>query len=443
MIRISELKRYTMLNYLSVCSGIEAATVAWDTLGWKPFAYSEFDKFPSAVLNHHYQDVPNLGDLTKYKEWENDGTVGVIVGGTPCVSFSVAGLRKGLSDSRNLTESFVGLCDKYDPEWVLWENVPGVLSSKDNAFGEFLAGLSGASEALIPDKRWANSGLVSGEKRCVAWRILDAQYFGVAQRRRRVFVLATRGAGNFKCAAALFPIGEGMYWNTPKGREKREEVTGDARKGIESSNQIRNYPEIDPVGTISDGAHMGGGLNGQDAHTGRVIAATVYENHPNDSRVKEMGDVSTTVNSRYGTGGGNIPLVAFKSNMGSHVGGVNSDGMSEPVMSNAPPAVAFAQNSRDEVRLQGGDGQISGALAAEPGMKQTTYVAENLKVRRLTPEECELLQGFPKGYTKIPYRNKSRENCPDGPRYKALGNSMAVPVMRWLGERIQFIENYK
>jgi len=381
-----------MLNYLSVCSGIEAATVAWDTLGWKPFAYSEFDKFPSAVLNHHYPDVPNLGDLTKYEEWENDGTVGIIVGGTPCQSFSLSGLRKGLSDSRNLTGSFVGLCDKYDPEWVLWENVPGVLSSKDNAFGEFLAGLSGASEALIPDKRWANSGLVSGEKRCVAWRILDAQYFGVAQRRRRVFVLAARGAGNFKCAGALFPIGEGMHWNTPKGREKREEVTGDTGKSIES----RNY---DTIWLASGQANAEKCLNFAGTlmthNNGSFVTdvqnpQVVYENHPNDSRVKEMGDVSTTVTSRYGTGGGNIPLVAL-----------------------------------------------------EPGMKQTTYVAENLKVRRLTPEECELLQGFPKGYTKIPYRNKSRENCPDGPRYKALGNSMAVPVMRWLGERVQFMEDYE
>lgn len=191
--------------YGSVCSGIEAASVAWGHLGWRPAWFSEIESFPSAVLAHHYPTVPNLGDMTKIAERIRVGEVEapeVLVGGTPCQAFSVAGLRGGLSDSRGaLTLSFVELANEIDrtriangfePGIVVWENVPGVLSSKDNAFGCFLAGLAGEScELQPPGGKWANAGCVLGPQRAVAWRILDAQYFGVAQRRRRVFVVAS------------------------------------------------------------------------------------------------------------------------------------------------------------------------------------------------------------------------------------------------------------
>lgn len=138
------------MNYLSVCSGIEAATVAWHSLGWNPVAFSEIEKFPSQVLEHHYPAVPNMGDMTKYKEWNINGSIGLLVGGTPCQSFSVAGLRKGLEDPRgNLALTYCGILDRFRPKWLIWENVPGVLSSSG---GGILAPSSG---------RWANSGMGS------------------------------------------------------------------------------------------------------------------------------------------------------------------------------------------------------------------------------------------------------------------------------------------
>ena len=193
------------LTYGSVCSGIEAASVAWEPVGMKPLWFSEIEPFPSAVLAAHWPQVDNLGDMTKLAAAVRAGDVpapDLLVGGTPCQAFSVAGLRGGLSDERGqLTLSYVELADSIDekreqngeqPAIIVWENVPGVLSSKDNAFGCFLAGLAGESEELKPTgEKWTNVGYVSGPKRTIAWRIPDAQYFGVAQRRRRVFVVAS------------------------------------------------------------------------------------------------------------------------------------------------------------------------------------------------------------------------------------------------------------
>ena len=166
------------MKYLSVCSGIEAATVAWHHLGWEPVGFSEIEPFPSAVLQHHYPDVPNFGDMTNFKNWSiNESDVDILVGGTPCQSFSVAGLRKGLSDERgNLALVYCEMADHFNPDFVVWENVPGVLSSGGgNDFGCFLAGLAGEDEPLVaPGGKWTNAGFVLGPKRAIAWRVLDA-----------------------------------------------------------------------------------------------------------------------------------------------------------------------------------------------------------------------------------------------------------------------------
>jgi DNA (cytosine-5)-methyltransferase 1 len=225
------------VRYGSVCSGIEAATAAWHPLGWEPAWFSEIEAFPCAVLQHHYPTVPNLGDMTTIAARVLAGEVeapDVLVGGTPCQAFSVAGARLSLADQRgNLALAFVRLADAVDaarhragkpPAWILWENVPGVLSVRDNAFGAFLGGLVGADDALVPEPRWRGAGVAAGPSRVAAWRTLDAQFFGVAQRRRRIFVLARGGARCWAAADALLPLTEGLRWNPAPRRDAGAEA---------------------------------------------------------------------------------------------------------------------------------------------------------------------------------------------------------------------------
>ncbi|EOV2671184.1 Dam family site-specific DNA-(adenine-N6)-methyltransferase [Enterobacter hormaechei] len=323
------------MKYGSVCSGIEAASKAWEPLGWKPAWFSEIEPFPSAVLAHHWPEVTNLGDMTKIADAVRTGGVeapDVLVGGTPCQAFSIAGLREGLSDDRGqLTLSYVELANAIDakrrergePEAIIvWENVPGVLSSKDNAFGCFLAGLAGESSELQPaGGKWTHAGCVSGPERVIAWRVLDAQFFGVAQRRRRVFVVASARKG-FDPAAVLF--------------------------------------EQDVGGGSTEANNVGG-----EGCSSTVDNCTLYRFRRTDSYIDD--GVSSTLSAR---------------------------------------------DYKDR--------------------RELVVMADN-RVRTLTPLEYERLQGFPDGHTLIPYEGKPAD---DAPRYKAIGNSMAVPVMRWIGERI-------
>ena len=242
------------LRYLSVCAGIEAASVAWHELGWTPVAFSEIEKFPSAVLAHHYPNVPNWGDMTKFKEWP-DANINVLVGGTPCQSFSVAGLRKGLADPRgNLMLTYLAIADKYRPEWLVWENVPGVLSSnKGRDFGALLGGMAELGYGFC-------------------YRVLDAQYFGVAQRRRRVFVVGH--LGNWQRAAAVLFERESLCGNPAPRRETGQEIASSPDVGVEMCGPLnaRDYKDLGTeglnrnsatmipvtVGALTDGAHMGG-----------------------------------------------------------------------------------------------------------------------------------------------------------------------------------------
>lgn len=222
------------MRYATVCSGIEAPSVAWDSLGWKPVFFSEIEKFPSKALNHHYPNTPNLGDMNEIDGTKYNGSVDLICGGTPCQSFSVAGLRKGMSDPRgNLALVFLRLVDQIRPTWVVWENVPGVLSSnKGRDFGSFVGGLGQLGYG------WA-------------YRVLDAQYFGVPQRRRRVFVVGHIG-GDWKRAARVLFEQEGGAGNFAPGRKKREGVAS------YSPGSIGGYYE--GVGTLrAKGGDFGGG----------------------------------------------------------------------------------------------------------------------------------------------------------------------------------------
>lgn len=330
--------------------------MAWHSLGWEPAFFSEIEKFPRQVLAHHYPEVPLHGDFTTIGN--EYGPIDLLVGGTPCQSFSIAGLRKGLDDDRgNLALEFIRLAQRARPKWLVWENVPGVLSSNSGGdFGTFLGALGEIGYGF-------------------AYRVLDAQYFGVAQRRRRVFVVGY--LGDWRRAAAVLFERESLSGNPAPSREARQEAARDAKAGAQVSfgwaGRV-DYPERETVGTLSDGAHMGGGLNGQDAYSGRVLACKLSDN-------QRMA-------------------VAFQSTANACDAAAAGHNIS-PTMRCDAPAVAFASS---------------------------------MAVRRLTPVECERLQGFPDNYTNI------MEKTPDGPRYKALGNSMAVPVMRWLGQRINNIE---
>ena len=675
------------MRYGSVCSGIEAATAAWHHLGWEAAFFSEIEAFPSAVLTHHYPTVPLHGDFTTIEK-NQYGKIDLLVGGTPCQSFSVAGLRGGLDDERgNLALEFCRLAQREQPRWIVWENVPGVLSSNGGRdFGSILGALEDLGYGL-------------------AYRVLDAQYFGVAQRRRRVFVVGY--LGDWRPAAAVLFERHSMSGHPAPSREARKEAARNAAVSTHECGGIGSYNESDVsspllrsgadkghgcealiaggvgpdlTGPLTAGMHKGprgtegvesnhivpvaqpysimpmnsgkdykaretdvaqpimaggpaGGNQGgdyvvqaydilgvpatqgakpTDVHVplrarapgqSEASTTTVILQQKDEQAVVPFDTTQITSPHNYSSpkdgdpchplaAGAHPPAIAIQEravcenpDAGPDGIGVRTDNVAYTLEARSTPqAVAFAQNTRDEVRLVGGDGEIAGALAAQPGMKQTTYIAfsakdhgadaaENLSptlraggspnghrnggvmpavafdwkmgekarsiaineeqsptlgtqadryavlytamndpvpplmarssrggaqtlspghqtdghmvavqrsatpaigwseeltasvdlagtlqrggsggrhdgvmeptsaVRRLTPVECERLQGFPDNFTAIPWRKKGAEDCPDGPRYKALGNSMAVPVMRWIGERIRFVDD--
>lgn len=437
------------MNYLSVCSGIEAASVAWHPLGWNPVAFSEIEAFPSAVLAHHYPNVPNLGDMTKFKEWGIEpGTIDVLVGGTPCQSFSVAGLRKGLADPRgNLMLTYGALADYLRPSWIVWENVPGVLSSNGGRdFGTFLGMLGELGYGF-------------------AYRVLDAQFFGVPQRRRRVFVVGY--LGDWRPAAAVLFESESLRGDTPPSREARKDVTELAgtlaANGGGTTRPAGNCNELDfcvTVGpTLSARTKAGGGLGtdfdldgGLIAHTLRgsgfdasedgtgrgtpIVPVAIQDIRGMDKKQNGKGwnDDGTAYTVDAMATQGVMAPIAFPANL-SGTQYASTEDLSPSMGAKNPTAVAF--ESRFARNGRGAPSEIVPPLKAQSGQTGKGDAAPltmtGTAVRRLTPRECERLQGFPDDWTLIPWRGKP---APDGPRYKACGNSMAVPVMRWIGERI-------
>ena len=398
------------MKYISVCSGIEACTVAWHDLGWEAIAYSDIDPFPVALLQHYYPDVPVHGDFTALQDEDWIGDADLLVGGTPCQAFSLAGKRQSLSDDRgNLTLQFVRLADAIDnlrqdvgrkPAIIVWENVPGVLSTEDNAFGNFLAGLCGCDVPIEPPREgWSYAGVVSGEKRVAAWRILDAQYFGVAQRRRRVFVCASSGARGWGCADALLPITQSMSWNPRPCRE-----TGKATA---------------PTITASSPFSSTGGAQELDAY--QVVDATGYQG----DRIYNTDDAFGTLPSQGGNNGGGSGGLVAGTLKARDWKGVGFDDQDKLI------AIAFNHDAGKFGAAATDD--LTPTLRAKPDQGTGVYQPSQA-LRRLTPRECERLQGFPDDYTLIPYRGKT---VGDAPRYKALGNSMAVPVMKHIGKQIQ------
>ncbi|SAC95714.1 BsuMI modification methylase subunit ydiP [Enterobacter hormaechei] len=413
------------MKYGSVCSGIEAASKAWEPLGWKPAWFSEIEPFPSAVLAHHWPEVTNLGDMTKIADAVRAGDVeapDVLVGGTPCQAFSIAGLREGLSDDRGqLTLSYVELANAIDakrrergePEAIIvWENVPGVLSSKDNAFGCFLAGLAGESSELQPaGGKWTHAGCVSGPERVIAWRVLDAQFFGVAQRRRRVFVVASARKG-FDPAAVLFELDSVRRDSAPR-RETQKAVAALTARGVGTCGADDNQAQAGHL------IAFGGGNT-----AGHIDVATACTAH--GIRL----DFDTETFAVHGTQDPDTNREL------AHTLGRNNG--QENAIVTEPFTLAIrgrSEGSTVEVRNDGTANALLTPNGGRAGMG-VGAIGWGMQVRRLTPIECERLQGFPDNHTLIGWRGKDADECPDGPRYKTIGNSMAVPVMRWIGERI-------
>lgn len=355
------------MKYGSVCSGIEAATAAWHGLGWQPSFFSEIEPFPRAVLTHHYPHVPLHGDFTTIKGNEY-GAIDLLVGGTPCQSFSVAGLRGGLDDDRgNLALEYLRLADRLRPRWLVWENVPGVLSSNGGRdFGSILGGMVELGYGI-------------------AYRVLDAQFFGVAQRRRRVFVVGYLGDWR-RAAAVLFE-----------------------RHSLQGHSAPRREAGEKPAPTISARPTGGGGLGTDFDLDGGLVArcVTTREGRRHDPSLETF-------------------ITGTLCNNGKAAGSATSQDAENGFL---VPMAFDLYNQKANL-------DVFQTLATNPnGAPHVMRRAQ--AARRLTPRECERLQGFPDDYTLLPYRGKP---AADGPRYKALGNSMAVPVMRWIGQRIAKME---
>ena len=598
------------MKYISICSGIEAASVAWHGLGWTPIAFSEIEAFPCAVLAHHWPDVPNLGDMTKFAEWPEEllAECDILVGGPPCQAFSVAGLRRSLDDARgNITLAYVRLLTHIDevrkrhgrpPAIAVYENVPGLLSTKDNAFGCLVGALAGCDEAVETESgKWPKAGYVCGETRRVGYRILDAQYFGVAQRRRRVFLVAVpcelvERVGERVCPSEILSLRESLLGNPPT----RSQQGQDAARSSADSTGGRLQPCVEAVEeqpVFIDRAMFNQGQNAQydpqvtqDGVASSMVArgpAAVVWSASDQANAERVVEATGTLNCNRGQRGGWIGpvavpdpayalsagnqskggvfgsgrdsqdtfVVAFKPGQSEAAGGTFATDEYAPTLqsqnngSTAVPAVAFTAkdyggqiavafepgyftrgkagkpdtiapavladadkgdqdtvvcatgpithslttrsaceedgtgrgnpivpcfgvdtynqtmgdtsiplrvgNAKDSLpavmvpsigfnwQNGGGYGKANDGLGiTEEGTGplqrcNTPAVQSQMQVRRLTPTECEYLQGFPAGHTNVIYRKKP---AADGPRYRALGNSMAVPCMLWLGYRI-------
>ena len=420
------------MRYISICSGIEAATVAWQPLGWEAVAFAEIEPFPCAVLEHHYPNVPNLGDITKVDWRPYAGTVDLVVGGTPCQSFSVAGRREGMDGASGLVREYFRLLSEVHPRWFVWENVPGALSS------------NGGKDFAFILQQWHELGYY------VSWRILDAQYCGVPQRRRRVFAVGY--IGDWKRPVKVLFERDSLRGYPPPSRETGQADSAGTGKGI--------------AGAVTNKWHKGsGGPAGDECYN--LVCGTLAASGAGTSRPAGIGNELDFCVPVFGidneqnvspaekaigplmkdspTGGGRpLPAVLIETGQGywqpsAVAGTLRAEGENRP---SRPSNIIFPKTPLVLKDREGKPGGGKGPLIGEDksfklscNNEQTLFFQG---VRRLTPTECERLQGFPDGWTDIPFRVKP---APDGARYKALGNSMAVPCMAWIGKRIQDVED--
>lgn len=494
-------------RYASICSGIEAVSVAWEPLGFEPAWFAEIDRFACALLTHHYPHVPNHGDLTLLPARMLAGELeapDILVGGTPCQAFSFAGLRQGLADPRGaLTLSYVELANaidhirlqqQRDPAVLVWENVPGVLSDKGNAFGCFLGALAGeCCELQPPGGKWKDAGAVYSHQRAIAWRILDAQYFGLAQRRRRVFVVASARAG-FDPAQVLFER-EGVRRDIAPSRAPWPLAATAVVRGTAIDRHSRNEPELanppyKQVYCMAQG--QGGAENAMEQsptltcnhETGIVVhlrtatnvvsgeASLAFSCKDHGADVDVISPTLRAMNhlGSHANSGGQVAIAYPLQNAtrGQSQHGVGVGNQADPMYTldtASQHAVCITGEITHPLKAEGFDASEDGTGRGHPIVPvnstklhhtaacragklyehyTTSLDASNSppallmpwQVRRLTPRECERLQGMPDDYTQIPWRGKRAEQCPDGPRYRAIGNSMAVPCMAWIGRRL-------
>lgn len=413
------------MNYMSVCSGVEAASLAWEGLGWKPVAFSEIEPFPCAVLAERFPGVPNLGDMTKIEVTDDEihgagftihrKDVELLVGGTPCQSFSVAGRREGLKGASGLAYHFVRLLREIQPKWFVWENVPGALSSRTDGQLDF-------------------NFLVGAFAECgygLAWRILDAQYvrsksfpFAIPQRRRRLFVVGCLGDGA-RAGKVLFD-GESLSGDTPPRRIKMQGTSGCAEGGADIANEKK---------------------------------VTCYENHAQDCRVKETVDVSQTLTCMSNVNHTLVQdvgqTVFSKTGRPTEAGGCpnfKETGVAYGINCQSSFTHPFSEEVSQTICVAHKCGVVRDECVPidmrnatrdadkKDGVNRQGRDGWRVTVRRLLPVETERLMGFPDNWTRIPWRGKPAEQCPDGPRYKACGNSFCVNCVEWIGERIEKVE---
>lgn len=395
------------MRYMTFCSGIEAPTVAWAAFGWHPMAFSEVDPFPCAVLAHHYPDVPNLGDMTKIDGNQYHGTVDLAVSGTPCQDFSVAGKRAGMAGERGrLALHYLRLVDDVSPRWIVWENVPGVLSSN-----------GGRDFALFV-------GMLAKLGYGWSYRVLDAQYFGVPQRRRRVFLVGH--LGDWRPAAAVLFEPHCLRGNSAPRRKTRTDITqaltGSLGAGGPDDNRAQGnfyVPQI--VGqAMSSKWSKGTSRPARDEHHNLINAPLTTRPWANNEAQE-----SRLIVPKYG----------------DKAAALTCEGAdASPCADRGPTVIAFTERSRAQGRNLEYQEEQAYCLTdiGSGGNAHSRRIFDGAtRVRRLTPRECERLQGFPDDYTAIVYRGKP---AADAPRYRALGNSMAVPVVRWIGERIAQVD---
>lgn len=553
--------------YGSICSGIEAATVAWHPLGWKPAFFSEIDKFPRAILACHYPEVPNLGDFTTIRPDQHE-PIDLLVGGTPCQDFSIAGLRGGLAGDRgNLSLEFGRLLARERPRWFVWENVPGVFSSHGGRDFASILGLLSGQLVSIPADGWRTAGIIPGYRNAygLAWRVLDAQFvrvdrFGraVPQRRRRVFVVGY--LGDWRRAATVLFEPESLLWNSAPRRQAWERVAPTisartegggglgsdfdfdgglvarcvtAREGqrldyetetlvahslraqaqaqaslrADSETYVAHALRADGFDASEDGTGRGTPIvpiDLRNASTGNGVSGTIERAQSKGNRgqgvmigfdckasgrngfgIVNNGATSPTLRSMshsnsHQNAGGQVaiafdttqitsktnrsipqpgdpchtlakgaaaPTIAFQPRIARNGRGYSEEvalalnGADAGATSDVRPCIAIQERAVCENPNAGPDGigiRDDGAAFTLEARSVPQAVATTWAVRRLMPEESESLQGFPCGYTNIPWRGKN--GAPDGPRYKALGNSMAVNVMAWIGWRIEMVE---